>query len=111
VEDDKLSYFEIKGILCENLGYKEVWKIHWCTPGEGPLSDHIRLMFEDNDVLKMLQANEGCELIDIYIEHDPKDVVGEGSVPHKDDRLSESEQSDVNNLDHLESDEDDDELV
>ncbi|KAF5182025.1 hypothetical protein FRX31_028389 [Thalictrum thalictroides] len=59
----------------------------------------------------MLQANEGCEMIDIYIEHDSKDVVEEGSVPHKDDGLSESEQSDVNNLGHLESDEDDDELV
>ncbi|KAF5186090.1 hypothetical protein FRX31_024323 [Thalictrum thalictroides] len=78
VEEDKLSYFEIKCIVCENLGYKDVWKIHWCTPGEGPLSDHIRLMFEDNDVLKMLQANEESdedddELVGVRVTH-MKDV-------------------------------------
>ncbi|KAF5199375.1 hypothetical protein FRX31_011038, partial [Thalictrum thalictroides] len=97
VDVDKLSYFETKGLASENLGYNNICKIHWCTPGDGHLTTHL------SPKSKVVVTPKR------KVAASPKRKVA--ASPKPDDEFSESEASDVNNLDHMDSDEDDPELV
>ncbi|KAF5200528.1 hypothetical protein FRX31_009885, partial [Thalictrum thalictroides] len=80
---DKLGYMEIKSFVEDELGYKNVIKIHWCLARRS-LHNELRLVVDDNstrDMLNVMHQFETDQTVELYLEHE----LGESSNAFSDD--------------------------
>ena len=73
VDPDKISWFELKGIVEQDVGYKSPFTLYYLHPTSMAFEDGLRKINDDVSVGEMAKAVIESKAIDVYVLNDMDD--------------------------------------